>query len=833
MPSFNRTVSALILVIVITSGNYAFGSIISATSSSAMFPPVVSNPASSSIAQLADSGFEGPYNPITKAGLSGSIAQNWSDSSWGTVTADYEEQTTNPHSGQACQQVTVTSVGANSGFAIGQWVKASAGYLYTPGIWLQGTPGALVTLQLLQGSLQETAPIVLTADWQFVSVPMHIQETAYAYFTISSANPVTLCMDDASLSATPSTVTSTVPSEPLQPTAFGMHIGGYLLSKGPLNLNFEGAFIPVVTQQSTITGYLASHWVDNSYWAGSPITAQYEPNSTYPHGGNSDQTVTISANTNGQVQTAQEAYLVYGNTYASSIWIKGTPGMLVRYSLRQWNAPYTTYAASGVIASGGWQQINVRGQVTGAGPSALLLSTPSLGTLEFDDATLLDSNGNVPSLGLPWPATSFGTWRLWDQAGTTWAALEPAKGVWDFTLLDIAVNDAATHGEQIVLTLGQTPQWASARPSEYSVYGMGATAEPANMQDWEDYLETVASRYKGKIQLYELWDEPNSSSFYSGSLDTLIQLAQTAQKTLKSVDPNIKLIGPSSILQLGYLKQFLNAGGGNFVDIIGYHMYDYLEAPEDNALAIADIETVIANAGLSTKPLWITEGATGTSATTDESTAAALLARKYLVELASGAVGFNWYSWGPSNPFNLGTTEADGVTPTLAGQGLSEIEGWLVGNTLQSVTVDASGNWAIQILTGGGATQYIVWNPGATSTWTPPGGFVPEQITNILGVQNAANGSTISSITQPVLITGNVLAVASPVFSIGPGSYSSPQTVAITSTTSGSAVYYTTDGTTPTTASAQYAGPISVSSSETIQAIALAAGYSNSAVGSA
>jgi hypothetical protein len=78
----------------------------------------------------------------------------------------------------------------------------------------------------------------------------------------------------------------------------------------------------------------------------------------------------------------------------------------------------------------------------------------------------------------------------------------------------------------------------------------------------------------------------------------------------------------------------------------------------------------------------------------------------------------------------------------------------------------------------------------------------------------------------------NLAVLSSPSFNLLAGSYTGTQSVAITAPT-GAIVYYTVNGSTPTTSSTAYSGPITVSSTETIKAIAVESGMANSAVTSA
>ena len=67
-----------------------------------------------------------------------------------------------------------------------------------------------------------------------------------------------------------------------------------------------------------------------------------------------------------------------------------------------------------------------------------------------------------------------------------------------------------------------------------------------------------------------------------------------------------------------------------------------------------------------------------------------------------------------------------------------------------------------------------------------------------------------------------------PTFSPVPGLYTSPISVSIASGTAGASVYYTIDGTAPTTSSTLYTAPIPLSQTTTVKAMATAAGYQNS-----
>lgn len=95
-----------------------------------------------------------------------------------------------------------------------------------------------------------------------------------------------------------------------------------------------------------------------------------------------------------------------------------------------------------------------------------------------------------------------------------------------------------------------------------------------------------------------------------------------------------------------------------------------------------------------------------------------------------------------------------------------------------------------------------------------------------LAVKANCNNSDIGSATY-------TLKAQTPTFSPAAGTYLGTQTVSINCATADVTIYYTTNGDTPTTNSSVYSSAISVSSSQTLKAIAVKSGLENSSVGSA
>jgi hypothetical protein len=131
-----------------------------------------------------------------------------------------------------------------------------------------------------------------------------------------------------------------------------------------------------------------------------------------------------------------------------------------------------------------------------------------------------------------------------------------------------------------------------------------------------------------------------------------------------------------------------------------------------------------------------------------------------------------------------------------------------------------------------GATIYYTTNGTApTTTSTKYSGAISVAATETIQVVAMAPGYSLSPVASAAFTIQKV--TASPKFSPAAGAYISAQSVTITDATSGAVIYYTTNGSTPTTGSTKYTAAIKVSATQAISAMAIAAGYAPSPVVSA
>jgi Glycosyl hydrolases family 39 len=349
--------------------------------------------------------------------------------------------------------------------------------------------------------------------------------------------------------------------------------------------------------------------------------------------------------------------------------------------------------------------------------------------------------------GTPWPSVPFASWRLWDS-GVAWPQLEPQRDKWNFELLDHYVKLAAEHDVELVLTLGLTPSWASARPKEPSAYQPGNAAEPRDLDDWRNYIRIVAVHYKGVIRSYEIWNEPNRKETFTGTPATMLQLSRVAYQVLKAVDPRITVISPSATSSAGidWLAEFLKAGGCEYSDVIGYHFYVTPDAPESMIPLIQQVKKVLRSKQCESKLLWNTEsGWAAPKHFSSDADAASYLMRAYVVNWLMGIDRFYWYSWDNHNWSTLETTTRRGSEKTSVGNAYGVIHNWLLESVLQYCSVDNSGVWECQFERGR-AKSWIVWSPDNMQSFSLPQSW---------GVKSAWSWTGQSSVPGPMLQVGS------------------------------------------------------------------------------
>ncbi len=221
----------------------------------------------------------------------------------------------------------------------------------------------------------------------------------------------------------------------------------------------------------------------------------------------------------------------------------------------------------------------------------------------------------------------------WIRQEFPWEDIEkPSKGqYWEtkfnystWIKYDRLVNLAHEYGIGIIARLDHPPAW-----SRQDGRARGDFAPPDNYNDYGDFVATVIDRYRGKIQYYQLWNEPNIYPEW-GEQDVspkdYVRLLQIGYTRAKATDPNVVIISAGlaqTVLEGGrglndrlFLQQMYDAGARGYFDILAVQDYGLFSGPGDRRLDENDrinfsrpiqLREIMVKNGDANTPIWAME----------------------------------------------------------------------------------------------------------------------------------------------------------------------------------------------------------------------------------
>ena len=331
-----------------------------------------------------------------------------------------------------------------------------------------------------------------------------------------------------------------------------------------------------------------------------------------------------------------------------------------------------------------------------------------------------------------WPTIPFAT--LGKGTGVSWPYIEQVKNQFNWARLDEFVNLAKAHHMSILFSERGVPPWAAADRStchSQPPFGDYCSSTVSNMRDWENFVTALVTKYKGQIQVYELWNEPQTA--FTGTLAQFVALTQHEHDIIRSLDPAATILSPSMVSYgAQYLDSYFATGGTRDIDAVAMHAYP--DPSHDVAETVTTsmtttILSVMSKYGLADKPLWDTEGSWGyatSGAITDPNLRAAFVARYYLLHWSIGISRLYWYGWDNDD---IGTLWSSRHGPSEAALAYAQVYNWMHGAmmarpcSLNGARSPYSAVFTCDLTRRGGYQARAVWNTEGSSTYVAPEKF--------------------------------------------------------------------------------------------------------------
>ena len=170
-----------------------------------------------------------------------------------------------------------------------------------------------------------------------------------------------------------------------------------------------------------------------------------------------------------------------------------------------------------------------------------------------------------------------------------WMRTEREEGIYDFSWLDEIVDNLISRGLEpwICLCYGNPIYTDLAKPV-FGAVGCPPIATEREKEAWLKYAEATASHFKGRVWLYEIWNEPDQSYSWrhceNEVFDNAVQLknaveygefAAATAKAVKRADSNARVIGfaIADPRNFAYIDTIMSTGLGNYIDYVSFHVY--------------------------------------------------------------------------------------------------------------------------------------------------------------------------------------------------------------------------------------------------------------------
>ncbi|MEM1211583.1 MAG: beta-galactosidase [Planctomycetota bacterium] len=179
--------------------------------------------------------------------------------------------------------------------------------------------------------------------------------------------------------------------------------------------------------------------------------------------------------------------------------------------------------------------------------------------------------------------------------GIQWRSVEPEEGVWDFSAIDSRIDAFEENDLMILVALGGVPKRQSTAPATYNGW-FDRNFVPKDIDAFAEYTKRVAEHYRGRIQHYEVWNEPFlpnflirdyvDGRFVHGTPAQYVEMHHKAYAAMKSVAPETVVMwnaGPH--YDEAWNREVVDLGIRRSVDILTFHLYTntVLGTPNDAA----------------------------------------------------------------------------------------------------------------------------------------------------------------------------------------------------------------------------------------------------------